>query len=69
MHDKLPEIVTTIGRYPSQGLRRYVEHGKVIPDFLLPGRLLMTMSCSSRESLVHTDFKNVAPWWVTVVCS
>ncbi len=49
-------------------LKRLIAEGKPIPEMLLPGRAFMAMSPSHRADLAKTDFSNVAPWWIKIVC-
>ncbi len=68
MHRELLSLSMHPGCYPSEGALWYVKRGKEIPDHLLPGRALMKMSPEYREKFIKTDFSNVAPWWIKVLC-
>ena len=67
MHDAM--LTLNFGPLSSSpGIKYYIDRGLEIPDRLLPGRALMRMSPEYREKLIKTDFSNVAPWWIKVIC-
>jgi hypothetical protein len=57
------------GCYPSEGAMYYVRQGKEIPEILLPGRALMRMNENTRQRYVNTNWQNVSPWWIKIMCA
>jgi hypothetical protein len=53
------------GCYPSRGASYYIERGKPIPGFLLPGRAIMMLKGAEREALgrlTSDDARDVPDW-------
>lgn len=72
VHSDLLFICQNIGALPSEGARHYLRRGTEIPDVLLPGRTLQRLKRNAPkyyEKLINTNWQNVAPWWIKVMCS
>jgi hypothetical protein len=72
VHELALHLSVRVGSAPSDGLMYYVRRGKEIPDHLLPGRALQRLQRNvprSYEALVRTDWQNVSPWWIKIMCS